>query len=177
MCFAACICRYTMPSGFVTLLIVITMGYFYLVREISMGNRWCTQPRTIILSFVIGIYHDRGSVYTLTTRCSSCSPLLIISPFRGVRSLFITIILYYRRRCILRFYTFATRRARLRTNTSTDLCRSSAYPWTKIPLADSRQCPPSELFNRHVVSSMIIIYYIVHTHESIGHCSVSEKRH
>jgi len=96
-----------MPSEFVTLSIVITMEHFYLVREISMGNRCCTQPRCTILSFVIDIFHDRGvylythtHTYIITSHCvvlySRSSPLIVISPgpFRA-RTCLLSFILYY----------------------------------------------------------------------------------
>lgn len=55
MCFAACRAAvYKIPSEFVTLSIVTTMGHFYLVREISMGTG---ARRVALLSFVIDIYH------------------------------------------------------------------------------------------------------------------------
>lgn len=119
-------CRHTIPSEFVTLSIVITIGHFYLVREISMGNRCCTQPRCTILSFVIDISttavctyvlyvtHTHTHTYIITLVLCCVVVLLLLSSShraRSARALVCSLLYDY-------YFTFAVGAS------DRDLCRS-----------------------------------------------------
>jgi hypothetical protein len=173
MCFAACICcRYTMPSEFVTLSIVITMEHFYLVREISMGNRCCTQPRCTILSFVIDISqrpryvpmytythtHTHTHTHIITSVLCLSSPLIIISPspFRA-RTCLLSFILYHY------YFTFALGAS------DRDLCRSVNSVGGRASMSSfsclslRRDAPPqSQCITLFVLFLYIILYTIIH---------------